>query len=330
MPMKLIAIEKNREIKRAVKDWKLKFSDSTEHVEAMGGTVYRNDNLGVWGFFGGIDGRYWNAFGRTPHNFRKNILVEINPPQEGINTNVQGIVARDADGARWMLHQGRLHPSKTRISQEMFAEVSESERGRVTFSNGTSIICNLVANIDAPAEVVKNQTANFIFDCDRVRLHYTEDEKAAASETRLLQNETECFPELQGSYVVSGQDTRVAQRSHADVWHALAKELTKRSIRHTNARVARHGPDLRTLESKPVLFEIKSDLTASDIQTGVGQLLLYEQLLKAPHRKVIVLPSTKVNALLKILSALDISVLTYKRNGRSVVFNLHEIRTCLS
>jgi hypothetical protein len=92
------------------------------------------------------------------------------------------------------------------------------------------------------------------------------------------------------------------------------------SIGHNNSRVGRWGPDLVTNEAPNILFEIKCDIQASDIQRGLGQLLLYERMLKKPCRKVLLVPEKPHSDIMPYLAALEIEVSVYKGNGGVITF----------
>ena len=69
-------------------------------------------DLGVWGVMEPdfTTGRYWFGLGTTdPHTARMvGLTCEINPPMEGINRRCAGLFARDADGAVYLTHSGKV------------------------------------------------------------------------------------------------------------------------------------------------------------------------------------------------------------------------------
>ncbi len=64
----------------------------------------------VWMCLDREDGRFWNPCGvgcpesQPPHN----IVIEVNPPFEGVNGQVQGAFAADDDGRVFLVHRGRV------------------------------------------------------------------------------------------------------------------------------------------------------------------------------------------------------------------------------
>lgn len=324
-------MEDRGSIRTAVRLWCDKFSDGAEQFTYHGLDAFWHASLGVWGAFNDPTGSrqllsYWNPFGKIPGA----ATVEINPPHQGINTNVQGVVARAPDGQRWILHQGRLHPAKRRISEEEFDAVLNRTRTDVGFSNGNVVRYHAVANIDADASAFRSQISVFVSQCEAVRQYYLGGSKAAKKLSSIAAIEG-LFPEAPGQYEIGPQEAKSILKKHPDVWHKLHKALEAKGIACANGRVERWGPDLRTLSKRPLLFEIKSTESASEVQRAVGQLLLYEKLLGAPHLKVLVYPQGEksTNSLREALAKLHIHVLSYSRIGRAIRFEPVTLAKCV-
>ena len=68
------------------------------------------------------------------------------------------------------------------------------------------------------------------------------------------------------------------------------------------------------LKSRSVLIEIKTTTAAADIYTGVGQLLLYEQIIPKLARAelVLLLPGDVAKLFVDALSSHGIRILTYR------------------
>jgi hypothetical protein len=321
--MKLLAVEDRQQISRAIQEWSTKFAEGAEEFRLSGLDGYWHPDLGVWGAFRSKTnvtkiGSYWNLFGRIP---KSNMVVEVNPPRFGINTNVQGLVAKDLSGERWILHQGRLHPPGRRITGSMFDAATVRKRVPVAFSDGRVVQYHIVASLDADSRPVQTRTASFVSDCESVRQRYLADVALTENLSDISVIEG-LFPETPGSYVIGAQKAKTVVKRHPHVWHKLKEKLQAGGVQCSNGRVERWGPDLRTLSKRPVLFEIKSDDGAPELQRAVGQLLLYEKLLKGPHLKVLVYPQTEksTNRLRSSLDELNIIVLAFSGNGRSICF----------
>ncbi|UFN51598.1 hypothetical protein LPC08_25375 (plasmid) [Roseomonas sp. OT10] len=312
----LAAMEGAADVRSAVRDWKARFAEGAARRPGAEDILLHPD-LGLWGHFGSWRGRMVNTFGARHDEPGGNRVVEINPPNEGIAPGLQGVLARDAAGRRWVLHKGRMSVPERRISTAEFARLSRTRPVGVRFSDGSEVACHPVADLDAPAGDVQRRMAAYVAECRRVRDIVALGE-VAADRNEAVERAERSFPELRGSYEVGAQDARTAHRHHADVWHALVAELDALEVRHGNGRVGRWGPDLRTIGGGAVLFEIKVAATAADLQTAVGQLFLYEKLLEEPHRKVAVLPAGDLGRVEELLASLNVEILPYHRRGRRV------------
>lgn len=320
----LEAIETGAVIHASMELFERKFSAGGHAIAGLGHGATWQERLGVWGHFSESGRRtppdkYWNVFGQQPMRLRQNMLVEINPPGSGKNLNRQGVLARDDHGHRWLLHQGRLHPRGIRITEDMFDAVATARRIKVRYADSTVASCHRVADLDQPPDQVQNDVAAFVDLCARVRVHYQLGDAARQMLERINAAEALSSPERQGAYTLPPMPARMAERRHADIWHALVSELDALGIQHANSRFGRYGPDLfaQTLQDT-LLFEIKADATASDIQRALGQLQLYEHLGGQVCRKIMVLPEAPGQTIARALSALGIELLLFERRGTSV------------
>lgn len=326
LPRSLIGEERRTYISRAVADWKKLTAAHGNETKWRGAPRYWNETYGYWAYFGAakaktpIGWRYWNAFGISQGDLPKTMAVEINPPQAGRPEGVQGFFARDPDGKRWVLHGGRLHIGKARLSGDVFAQRSGLARVPVTFSDGSTRDYFLVAPLDHGADALHAAVRSFTATCASVRNRFLYGDDAADLADKVLAGEGQSSDEKRGDYVIPPRGEVIAERLHADIWHALVGELNGKKILHTNARVGRWGPDLRTLAVKPLLFEIKTDTTARSIYEALGQLILYEQLLEKEHQKVLVVPGAVSATFAQVLESLGISVLEAHKPGRSFTF----------
>jgi hypothetical protein len=320
--------------------WKRLFTQGATPFAAMRGTVHWHEALGVWGLFGETGGkngivRSWNPFGQKPWAFRANMIVEINVPPGGIDTNIQGVFARDAHGRPWLLRQGRMSVSEGHVADDDFMTATGLKPVEVRFSGGSTRAYYKVSELDVPAAVLQERTAAFVAHCAKARLAKREGSGSIAAAIGAVQNwERGLSPEATGEFEIAARDPVVARRRHAEVWRALAAELKRPRIPHSNDRVAQYGPDLFTYDGRDVLFEIKAGATSHDVFEAVGQLHIYEHLLSAhygtaAYRKVLVAPKGMRSALEAPLRALDIGVLAYERHGRNVSFDLRTLTAVL-
>lgn len=316
----LVAVESSSEIRAAVTDWENKFRLGAEKRVGFSGSVWLHPAIGTWAHFTRLSNglHYWIPFGRSKSRFRETMIVEINPPIEG-KRHVQGVIAVDSDNRRWVLHGGRLHPRGARVTEEMFDAVYDGQRVTVLFSDDDRLEYHPVACLDGSVSELQSDISEFVGACQIIRTYYTQGPAAAALEKHVEEAERG-HPESDEPYMRGPQDAQVIERKHGKIWKALSSHLKRMSIEHNNNRVGRWGPDLVTLEAPHMLFEIKCDIQASDIQRGLGQLLLYESMLEKPHRKVLLLPENPQSDIMPHLTALNVEVSVYKAKGDAITF----------
>lgn len=323
---RLKSIEKVAPSKTALRDFTEAFANGAKEIGRMGGPVLWHEDLGLWGTFGETwlsneNRRPWNSFGQIPSAFRDHIIVEINPPKAGKNTNVQGVFATDQAGRRWILHQGRMTIRGHIVTQGEFARFSGRTPEMVVFADGEKRPYHKVACIDAKPRVIQTQVAAFVALCGQVRALAGGTMMRPRGFDRVLDWEDLLKPEATGEFDVAERVATKGYRLHGDIWKALAAALKTLKRPHANERVGQYGPDLYTIEAPHLLFEIKSRARPKDLFEGVGQLSIYERLLGKDYRKILVVPRGASAALRTVVGALDIEILEFEAKGRKIVFD---------
>ncbi len=326
------AIEDQAAIRRAMNQWERGLREGAKLFAGLGSEIIWIPSESYWCHFHKPQREhpnwtYWNVFGIVPEKFDQNMIVQIDPPISGKNTNVQGVVAKDESGRTWVMHGGRLHPLRRRVKGEEFDARYNKPRKIVRFRDGSTFRYHPVAMIDGPASSLRRQTGEFVRACAKIRHYYTQGEKAADEFELIEEAENILSPEVEGEYSTGARADTKAVRRHAAIWKALVNALQGLGVRCSNERVGRFGPDLKTLGGPVlILFEIKSVLTASAIHEGFGQLHIYDQLLVKKHngkkhKKVLVLPRQPEGPIAAVLETYDITVLPFGQNGNRVTFN---------
>lgn len=329
------AVESPREATDALAIWRKSFAKGAKRLAWGSKTVLWHEPLGVWGFFGETvrtDGslREWNVFGEIPHVFKENMVVEINPPRSGANLNLQGVFATDTGGRRWLLHQGRMSVPERRIKQSDFIALTGLVPIPVQFANGRSREFHPVACLDGTPERLRRDVADFIKTCARARAQFIAPPRLAKAIRNLPALVHSLKPEKGGTYKTAPKGPASAKRRHTDVWKALVAELRRRDIQCFNTRIKRYGPDLFTLETPLVLFEIKTTPNPADVFAAVGQLHVYERLLGEIFKKVLVVPAGMSRTLAPVLAELNLEILEYQWKAAKVVLDSNGLDECLS
>lgn len=336
----LTAIETEREVRAARTHWLNEFRVGAETIGVMSGEpVFWHSHLGVWGMFGktpgkgGID-RDWNAYGQNEFDFRSNIIVEINPPRRGIDQNLQGVFAIDGSGTRWILHQGRLSVPASRVTEADFIEATGLTPADVRFSDGSRCSYHKVAPLDRGATILQERIARFVAQCAKVRLAKLVGRATLDGLNRISDWENRLSPEVTGDFEVAARGAVKGRHWHGDIWKALARELEHRGVAHSNQRVGQYGPDMFTFNRPHILFEIKASNVSQDVFAGIGQLQIYDLLLRervraSRFRKVLIVPVGMRGALEQALASLDIVIVTFERRRRSISFDTNSLAKAL-
>ncbi len=331
------AIEKGREVSAIATLWQHAFRAGATVVGPLEGRdVLWHERLGIWGSFGKTRGkagieRDWNPFGQKPVSFRSNIVVEINQPPAGIDRNVQAVFARDDAGNPWLLHQGRMSVSGSRVTEADFIAATTLKPIDVAFSDGSLGAYHKVVQLNLPASAVQKSISAFIARCAQARTFKLADGKPLPDLGQAQEWERGFTPEAIGAFQIGARDAQIGYRRHGAVQRALAAELARREKPHSNDRVGQYGPDLFTYGTGPkVLFEIKSGTSAGEVFAAVGQLHIYDRLLGGGYRKVLVVPAGIGEALKGPVAALGIDSVEYRREGQRIIFCSSSLSRCLA
>lgn len=330
------ALEKRAEIKAQLSALRKAFAAGAEPISTLSGnSVLWHEALGIWGTFGQTTGkggalRAWNAFGQRPNSFRSNIVVEINMPPEGIDQNLQAVFARDAHQRLWLLHQGRMSVAGSRVTEADFMAATKLKPVKVRFSDNTVGAYHKVADLSASAADIQASVAAFVAQCARARLVKLAKGAPVGDLANVAAWERGLRPETAGTFAIEPRGRGIGLRVHGAIWRALAAELEKRKVLHSNDRVSQYGPDLFTYGGRrQVLFEIKSGCGAQDIFAGIGQLQIYDQLLGGSYRKVLVVPEGMGKALRGPVATLGIEIIEFRRKGTAIALDQTALTRCL-
>lgn len=147
------------------------------------------------------------------------------------------------------------------------------------------------------------------------------DAEVVAAEDRAERN-AKLLLEAMGSYRVPTKDEKLVERKHAEVLNALVEHLQSQGVKVANERNSGLAPDLFTVGGvAPSLFEIKVGAGAGDYLKGVGQLLVYEQLLGRRYRKFLVVPPGMKQFAFEILKQLGVGIVEYVETAERVNFH---------
>lgn len=266
-----------------------------------------------------------------------NVTVQLNEPQQFGNENPLSGVVRDGSGRLHLVRQGVLHKNaqSDRVDGTLFAKRTRLSpidvrigtiRAKRSWFNVTAL--------DVPSSEIRRNIATFVDLCSLAR-GTAEAQEAAEDEERLeeLFGKDEVGGETTGDPTVNRNRRR---RIQGEVWLAL-QLLLKADGR--DLRKPRHARGYEVdgevaIRSGRLLIEIKTGTGASDVYGGLGQLLLYPELLPRlqGHRKVLLLPGFPTDPLVAALKARGVELhrydLTIAGKTVEVVFSKRFLKLC--
>ncbi|TCP80789.1 hypothetical protein C8J31_11429 [Rhizobium sp. PP-CC-2G-626] len=322
--MKMKVVSGKVSVKSAIATWRNAFRVHGTGVDGLAPSALWVEDVGVWldvrGPFNGKE-KYWNGLGTVlGDKSTGDLLVEVNPPPAGTPPGrFQGVVAIDDDSRFWILHRGELNVDFRRVFMQKHAAVVAGvglKAVDVAYPDGTVLSCYPVACLGSDTRTVVAETKKFADACQIIRSHVIYGKEASE-----VQRLARFFEEASGTYSVGEKSVRQVRRLHAVITNALAAELEARAISVANVRVGSLGPDIYSIgEGERMLFEIKIGNGSSDILKGVGQLFVYEKVLKGAYRKFLVLPETLRQEYREVVAELGIELVEYRHSEKTVTF----------
>jgi hypothetical protein len=173
-----------------------------------------------------------------------------------------------------------------------------------------------VAMLDTSSEEICRRTSDFVARCAEARIQFGH--KATDPADTAVIRQLFGSPETGGSYVIPPKPptpATVVEKLQGQVLEALAEELKAlgKKLEKPRHAVGYEVDGVVDAVPRPLLIEIKSDVSAAAVYAGIGQLMLYRQILPSlwNHRLVLMLPGNAGKVLMDAVSKLDIFVETY-------------------
>jgi len=254
-------------------------------------------------------------------------VVQINRPSG--STQIATRVAKDANGLKYILRRAELRKPETgTIDRDAFLELTGLPAVELRRSEGrVEENWVVVARIDgrAPAQI-RSDTVRFVRRCWRARLEAGDGETKRRLTSLGLGETTEHGGETGGwQQRTSNQSDREVEQTHGFVYESLKAvvgQMNGAQLRHPGRGGYRADAVIELPDDRRVLVEIKTDITARDIQCGVGQLMLYPQILgEVFTARVLLVPggAPKFAAWQETLSAIKIDLHDYILDRRNKV-----------
>lgn len=254
----------------------------------------------------------------------ENWTVELNEPGQGTENPLSGL-ARNSAGRPYLLRQGILHKNaqSPRIENDEFGDRTGLKSADVTRSGEPARRSwFIVTALDIPAEEICQNTAAFVDRCGLAR-----DRNAAVLAKHDDERLTELFGKPEQGGQVTGHPTinlNQRRRIQGEVWQKLNALLVADGRCLDKPKHARRYEVDGEIETptERLLLEIKTDTTAADIYTGIGQLVVYPKLLPrlSGHRRILLLPGSPSGALVEAIRDCGVDLHSYdlKLDGEEV------------
>ncbi len=281
--------------------------------------VYRLTALNLWAGFGQAGNRYWNAFGLGDPN-DTSIVVEVNPPRQGINRRCSGAFAEDDDGEVYLVHRGRVGGGREGIGKSAFLNWWSGPLRDVEDDDRTNQVV-VVGRLGD--EHFAARLASFVHLVHTFKAWATGSEEGGdeqvIDETETLKNSGHTFrPERTEKRTKTKISTEIeAESTHGMVVVALHKALKTLGIAAYNDK----HRDLYVLDDDRkarLLLEVKSAASTTCIYEAVGQLAYHGEGW-ADHRAV-VFPTPVSAPHVKRLEELNVKLLKFAWKGQRIVF----------
>lgn len=260
---------------------------------------------------------HWNAFGlgnALLHRGQRNIVVEINAPEFGINRKVQGAFARDDEDRYCLVHRGRLGGGREGVGSSFLDWYpGEGKREMKDGDRTTEVILIGWINLETLSAAVR------AFVGLAKAYKQARDVRPTRKEVDLVVDalyRPRYRPEYSGISTYTRPEREIeAEWRHGRVVGALREELSRLGYdAHNDTNRDLYlvdGPEL------VVLFEVKTGVTLQTLYTAVGQLAWHST---PGCRRIGVFPRDISDAAKIRLGELDVKCVYYDWNDGSPTF----------
>lgn len=269
--------------------------------------------------------RYWNAFGLgKKETIHQTIVVEVNPPIEGVTRKVSGLFAIEKEtGKYYLLHRGRIGGGRRGIGKDSFKAWYRGSWVKVSEPEGVVSEAILLGPLGQSGLVTPIKT--FVREVDNFKK-----EVASGLSSREPPFVVKNFFSAEGFGRRRGKrKSRIDYESyHGLVVNELEKWLKTQGMARNKRIFNNKFIDLGLLVSGCInhLFEVKSSAESQVVYAGVGQLFLHSMQSKGNGKvhKTLVLPFDQCSKkLIKTLNKLGINVLDYSIERDIIIFRTY-------
>ena len=260
--------------------------------------------------------RWVNLFGKQSElalGRSNSIVVECNPPAEGIDRRSAGVFLREpGSGLVFFGHRGRLAGGRPGVGKRSFRRWYKGNWQPFLDDDGGGERTGEVVVISDLTEGGRllQRIEAFVIAAEAYKVAIIEGQVVAAN----TDENAEYSPEFAGEKQIPARTSLVAACDHGFVVEAVREWIC---AKHPGVEPTNNGqPDLvAQIGKRRVLVEVKTDGSTSCVYTGVGQLMVYG-LTVQPTERWLVIPAEDVADWRSPMQALGIKIVGYERRGK--------------
>ena len=314
--MKLVPLIQQSEISgaynRVVEKLKHRAKPFTRHIGWQGGNVkgevfWLSDHK-IWFLLDRHKGesRYWFLIGLQNPEDRSvlQITCEVNAPIEGVNRMCAGVFLKDDRNNIYMGHSGKIGGGRKGIGKNEFIQWRGETLDTVEWSDGKKTDSIIIGCVNS--QHFNSQLASFAKQVEEFKSYTTGEIITKPKQKKSKTLFTPEFSGIRSGYKIN--NSIEAKCNHGVIINTLRDILLQMG---KNVKRDRYR-DLFIQSGKRIthLFEAKTDVSRTNIYTGIGQLIFLGMQENIPKR-ILVLPDLPDDMSFKVLRELGINVLTF-------------------
>lgn len=271
----------------------------------------------LWAAFRDRGSRYWNAFGiGAPFDEQSlSMIVQVNPPKDGIDRRTGGAFGHDDAGSIYVLHRGKIGGGRKGIGKNAFLSFFAGTGPIRPTSDGDQESPLIVIGALDDSTFIPALGA-FVHQVARFKRLVTGD--GPLREDSVSDLGLSFSPEYVGQKEVSARESIVADCRHGIVVNELRRRLEADGFTAVNDQFR----DVYLVDGEnrmAVLFEVKPSSSRGSLYKAVGQLVLNAPASPACIR-VAVVPDDLPTDLKQRLERREIRTVTFEWKDDTPVF----------
>ena len=253
-----------------------------------------------------------------------NITVEISMPLDSLSMQVAGCLLLDSKEDFFIGHSGKIGGGRKGIGLTAFASWYPEDPFPVDWEGK---IRDLLFITKIKSRTFQSELKDFVSRVKEFKEDVKEDTKGPKASIHKSPEKSYAkeFSGLRKTYTVEQQIQ--AKVTHGHVVHELKKQLEKRFKTEVYSDNRRDLYIDKSRGVKPMIFEIKTGVSSSDLVKAVGQLFYYPACFEMDKntKRVLVIPNDVNETQVNDLNSLGVKVLKYKLTNKVRFYGLDKL-----